>query len=84
MGWCVHAIQATEGIDVGLWRVSADVVEYDQYDSFIIRAATRRRAVAIARYYTRHNYGSPQVWTALPLDGESQGEGIVLGSYNAG
>ncbi len=71
-----------------LYRVEADACDYDQYDAFVVAAASEADAIALAVGpgcpAQRHWKGeSPQVWSASPLPAYTEPT-IVLGSFNAG
>jgi hypothetical protein len=75
---------------VKLWHLRrTDKVDYDEYDSFVVRAETEQEArELLINEHARDNYFNP--WTRvhadvvcaeLTMDGPTE---IILGSFNAG
>ena len=68
-----------------LYLVEADWCDYDQYDSFVVRAKSPDEALSLVRAKddptTMNNFDDNAKVTEIKKPKES---GIVLGSFNAG
>lgn len=61
-----------------LWLVSrTDKIDYDEYDSFVIRSKTAEHAICIAQNECRGEWIAKEIST----DGAEE---VILGSFNAG
>ncbi len=68
-----------------LWKITTlDPIGYDEYDSFVVRAATAELAIILARdEETKNACGNRHDWVATPLAADGEPE-VILGSFNAG
>ena len=65
-----------------LWLVTrTDNVGYDEFDGFVVRATTAKRAAEMAAERSRRCPWSTAVVTEVQVDGD---EAIILESFNAG
>lgn len=75
---------------MSLYLVKADVCDWDQFDSFIIKANTKEDAEKIAIDFINqeikfnHASDEPQNWTAEKITINSLPNGIIHSSFNAG
>jgi len=66
-----------------LWLVETSKYDYDEYDSFIVRAESSEQAyqIVIAFGYTSNFQKETTTITEVTVEGEA---GIIHSSYNAG